>query len=62
MPACEEGWEEEKKVPWEFPGGPVVRTQCFHRCGLGSIPSGELRSLKLRGAAKKKEKSKTFLN
>ena len=22
----------------EFPGGPVVRTQCFHCCGLGSIP------------------------
>ena len=25
-------------IVWEFPGGPVVRTQCFHYCGLGSIP------------------------
>ena len=40
----------------------MVRTQCFHCCGLGSIPSGELRSLRLRGAAKNKEKGKTFLN
>ena len=22
----------------EFPGGPVVRIQCFYCCGLGSIP------------------------
>ena len=22
----------------EFPSGPVVRTQCFHCCGPGSIP------------------------
>ena len=22
----------------EYPGGPVVRTQGFHCCGLGSIP------------------------
>ena len=22
----------------EFPGGLVVRIQCFHCCGLGSIP------------------------
>ena len=22
----------------EFPGGPVVRTQCFHYCGPGSVP------------------------
>ena len=24
--------------PWEFPGGPVVRTRRFHCCGRGSIP------------------------
>ena len=24
--------------PREFPGGPVVRTWCFHCCGLGSMP------------------------
>ena len=23
---------------WEFPGGPVVRTLCFHCRGTGSIP------------------------
>ena len=25
-------------LPQEFPCGPVVRTQCFHCPGLGSIP------------------------
>ena len=25
-------------VHWEFPGGPVVRTQCFHCWDLGLIP------------------------
>ena len=30
-----------KSVSWEFPGGPVVRTQYFHCCGLGSIPGWE---------------------
>ena len=24
--------------PQEFPGGPVVRTQCVHCYGMGSIP------------------------
>ena len=23
---------------WEFPGGPVIRTRCFHCWGWGSIP------------------------
>ena len=27
-----------KKEMWEFPGGPVVRTQCFRCPGLCSIP------------------------
>ena len=25
-------------IMWEFPGGPVVRTQCFHCGDPGSIP------------------------
>ena len=30
------------KIPrWEFPGGPVVKTQCFQCSGLGSTPGGE---------------------
>ena len=40
----------------EFPGGPVVKTWCFHYDGLGSIPGRELRSHKPSGAAKKKKK------
>ena len=28
-------------LPWEFPGGPVVRTRCFHCPGPGSIPGQE---------------------
>ena len=28
----------KKRVDREFPGGPVVRTRCFHRGSLGSIP------------------------
>ena len=27
-----------KKQAWEFPGGPVVMTWCFHYWALGSIP------------------------
>ena len=27
-----------KENSWEFPGGPVVRTLCFHYGGLDSIP------------------------
>ena len=30
--------ERFKKLTRELPGGPVVRTWCFHCCGLGSIP------------------------
>ena len=26
------------RMSWEFPGGRVVRTWCFHHCGLGSVP------------------------
>ena len=48
----------------EFPGGPVVRTQCFHCQGrIGSLVM-ELRSCKLRGQKnerKKKEKHFRFL-
>ena len=29
---------KQKKNFREFPGGPVVRTWCFHCQGLGSIP------------------------
>ena len=27
-----------KRIPWEFPGGPVVRTLRFHSHGLGFDP------------------------
>ena len=29
----------------EFPGGPVVRTQCFHSHGLDSIPGQGTKTL-----------------
>ena len=28
----------KKKIKWEFPGGLIVRIQCFHYCGMGSFP------------------------
>ena len=36
-------WDELKNITkktntWEFPGGPVVRTWCFHCWGPGLIP------------------------
>lgn len=33
-----------KSAPREFPGGPLVRIQGFHRHGPGSIPGRELRA------------------
>ena len=33
-----------KSASWEFPGGPVVRTQCFQCWGLGSIPGWGIRT------------------
>ena len=45
---------------WEFSGGPVVRTRCFHRGGTGSIPGWGTKSSKPLGAAKKKEWTSIF--
>ena len=43
----------------EFPGGPVVGNPRFHYQGCGFSPwSGELRSYKPHGMAKKKKKKK----
>ena len=54
-------WEgKSKNKKWEFPGSPVVRTQCFHYGSLGSIPAwGTTRSHKLQGVAKKEIERKT---
>lgn len=41
------GWSQKKRRKGgkkETPGGLVVRTRCFHCCGLGSILVEELRS------------------
>ena len=48
---------EPTNQPREFPGGPVVRTPCFHCWGPG-VPSlvRELRSHKPCSVAKKKKK------
>ena len=46
------------KACGDFPGGPVVRTLCFH-CRGARVRSlvGELRSHKLGGVTKKKKKN-----
>ena len=47
----------QKSFSWEFPGGLVVRTPCFHCQGPGSESLvRELRSCKLQAMAKKKKK------
>ena len=46
----------------ELPGGPVVRSQCSHSCGLGSIPGWgtKITQASWRGKKKKKkEKNKS---
>ena len=40
---------------WEFPGGPVVRTQCFHCWAQVQSLVGKLRSSRLHGAVKTKQ-------
>ena len=48
-------FREYKSVSWEFPGGEVVRTLCFHCQGPGFSPwSGNYDPHKPRGTAKKK--------
>ena len=44
----------------ELPGGPVVRSQCSHSCGLGSIPGWgtKITQASWRGKKKKKERKK----
>ena len=43
----------------EFPGGIVVRIQCFHHCGPGSIPGlGTLIPHQAATRCKKKKKKK----
>ena len=43
----------------KFPGGPVVRTRCFHCWGLGSIPGQRTRILQGEWCGQKeKEKSR----
>ena len=52
----------KKKKKKEFPCGPVLRTLSFH-CWGAQVQSlvGELRSWKLRGAAKKRKRKKVNL-
>ena len=49
-----------KKNLWDFPGGPVVKTLCFHYRGMGSIPSRG--SSPCRGVWPKKKKKDFFCN
>ena len=37
--------EMYKLASWESPRGPMVRTQCFHCWGLGSIPGRGTKTL-----------------
>ena len=41
---------------WEFPGGPEVRTRCFHCGGLGSIPGQGTRISQAARHSQKKTK------
>ena len=43
----------------EFPGSPGLRTQCFHVCGLGSVPHQGTKFLK---AGKQGKKNKIQMN
>ena len=41
-----------------FPGGPVVKTPCFHCCGPGSIPG---RGTKILQASRSSQKNKIII-
>ena len=43
----------------EFPGSPGVETQCFHICGLGSVPHQGTKFLKAGKQGQKKKKKDT---
>ena len=44
----------------EFPGGPVVRTQCFHCWGLGSIPGWQTKIPQAMLCREKKKKKRSL--
>ena len=43
--------------PGEFPGGPVVRTRCFHCSGTGAIPGWGTKIPQATQQGQKKKKS-----
>ena len=45
-----------KSTHWEFPGGPVVKTWCFHCHGPGSIAGGGTKILQAAQCSQKKKK------
>ena len=57
-------WEPERKpgggncTQWEFPGGPVVRTLCFHCRGLDSVPGWGMKILQAKQYSPKREREK----
>ena len=52
-----QNWTTNKKVyNWKFPGGPVVRTWCFHCQGLGSISAQGIKILQASWHSQKKKK------
>ena len=57
-------WEPERKpggrncTQWEFPGGPVVRTLCFHCRGLDSVPGWKMKILQAKKHSPKKERER----
>lgn len=46
-------WSIKNNNRKEFPAGLVVKTQCFHHCGLGLVPSLRSHIRLLQAAAKK---------
>ena len=46
---------KESDILWDFPGGPVVRTQHFHCWSLGSIPAQGTKILQAMWRSQKKK-------
>ena len=49
---------KKKKNCGKFPGGPMIRTWCFHCCGPGSIPGQGTKILQAAQSGQNKQKTK----
>ena len=51
--------KKKKKRSWQFPGGPVVRTSCFH-CRRHSLISGQGTKIPKAAQCRKNKNQETF--